>query len=45
MPRKWKVYDSDGNIVIITTYKEAALYMLKKLKGKKKRGAKLTAEN
>ena len=39
------MYDSDGNIVIITTYKEAALYMLKKLEGKKKRGAKLTAEN
>jgi hypothetical protein len=42
--RKWKVYDSDGKIVIITTYKKAALYMLKRLSSKKKRGAKLTTE-
>ena len=30
MMKKWKVYDLNGNIVIITTYKKIALYYFEK---------------
>jgi len=38
MVKKWKVYDLNGNIIIITTYKKIALYY------SEKKGAVLASE-